>query len=170
MTAALTATPLSATLGATFTFAYTGSLGGSLRITRPDGSRFYFTTVVGSGTRAYRPTVAGGYRGDLFTARRPATVIASATFGATAVIPTPPVGAVRVAVEGGSFVSTGAVWYGANGVWASRTFAAGTLVACSNATFGDPAPNVKKECRAVVVPGALSVVSGNGLIDLAWTA
>lgn len=43
-----------------------------------------------------------------------------------------------------TFAGTATVYYGAGNKWASGQFTNG--VACNNATFGDPAPNIVKEC------------------------
>lgn len=179
MAVTLTATPSSTAKGRAVQLAYTGGLGGSLRVTRPDGSRSYLPTAPGSGSKTYTPTVTGSFKADLFTSRKPLRVIASAGFAVTVAVPVPPpppvtppppASAVRIAVEDGSFVASGGtIWYGANAIWASKAFPAGTAVTCSNATFGDPVPNVRKECRAVVPAGELEAVAGDGLVDLSWT-
>jgi len=59
---------------------------------------------------------------------------------------TPTSGWTACAVEGGSCAFTGTmqVRYGANGQYATKTLAG--PVSCSNAVFGDPAPNVVKSC------------------------
>lgn len=182
--ATLTATPTNTTLGQTISFAYGGSLGGSLRITRPDGSKYYLPTGSGNGTRSYKPTTTGTFRADLLTPRRPYNSIATAIFGITAVVVTPtpppvepppvgvvlPTGAVVAAAEQGSFVmaDAGLVYYGADGHFFSKQFAAGATVACVNGTFGDPIINTPKNCYVVpaVVPPVIVPVPPEGLPPL----
>jgi len=64
--------------------------------------------------------------------------------------------------EGGtcSFAGTQQVRYGANGLYAYKTLTGGTP--CTNAVFGDPAPNVAKQCA---IGGTSSTGSGGTTTD-----
>jgi hypothetical protein len=65
---------------------------------------------------------------------------------------TPPAGALACAAEGQICTppsgDTATVWFGADTRWVSRTGVTGPL-ACTVATFGDPAPGTVKSCVAV---------------------
>lgn len=168
----LTATPTSTNPNRPVALAYSGSEGGSLRITRPGGSRYYLSTVVGSGIRTYTPTTTGTYRADLFTKNKPLRTLVSTAFGVTPAVPVtppPPLNATRMATEGGAFIMprTGIVWYGAATGWTTRQYPKGTLVLCEYGYFGDPAPNLVKGCY--VVPLILVGTPGPQYVDLAWT-
>ena len=53
-----------------------------------------------------------------------------------------------------SFTGSKSVRFGANGKYVTRTFSNGVI--CSNATFGDPIPNVAKTCSYQDIPDSLS--------------
>jgi YVTN family beta-propeller protein len=73
--------------------------------------------------------------------------------------PTPPASATACASEGQGCTipagGTATVWYGANGQWAVKTGASGTI-GCNNGVFGDPIPGVAKSCRYVLDTPATS--------------
>lgn len=75
--------------------------------------------------------------------------------------PTLATGWTRIAPEGSTVAATVPVEvrYGSGNKWAAtRTIDAGTTLACSNVTFGDPAKNIVKECDARLVAVASAPV------------
>jgi large repetitive protein len=89
--------------------------------------------------------------------------------------PTPPASATACGAEGQTCTvpagSTATVWFGADTRWVSRAGVTGSI-ACSVATFGDPAVGVVKSCRTEVTattpppPGPGTVPAG---VRGAWT-